>query len=275
MSRRTAAVVGLLVVAACGGPEPIVIPKTTGPATVANRIPPTQNTYFLEGEGDYLVGRFDKAITSFQRFIATATDDPRLPEAHYWLGRSCLAKGDAAAALPPLREAEKTVTGETLTAQTILALSEAHYLLADFPEAARYGMTALERHLNQVPLPDVLLKTGLACIRINERKRGEEILKRLIQAFPGTDQAELAQERLEALENDFTVQLAAFSSSEKAQEYLDKITLKGQGAHLKALHRDGKVLYSVRLGSYPTWFEADAVAKELKEKGYEKAFALP
>ena len=49
------------------------------------------------------------------------------------------------------------------------------------------------------PLATRLLKKGYALLELNERAAGVEVLRALVEKFPGTEEAKWAQARLERL----------------------------------------------------------------------------
>ena len=111
---------------------------------------------------DYLQGSCDRAILGFRAYIAGYPDTELADNALYWLGECFYRQQDYTGAIA---------------------------------EFERLG----ERYPRSDKIPSGLLKKGYALLELGNRSAGTETLRDVIRQYPGSDEANLAQQRLEQL----------------------------------------------------------------------------
>jgi len=110
-------------------------------------------------------GNYNDAIAAFRSFLAAYPNGGYSDNAQYWLG-------------------------------------EASYVNRDFDTAMREFNRVLERYPASNKVAGAMLKLGFIQHEKGQTGKAREILERLIQKFPGTTEARLAQQRLELLRRD-------------------------------------------------------------------------
>jgi tol-pal system protein YbgF len=132
-----------------GGAEPI-IPNV--PAI-------TPTSAFNLSYNDYLNGKYDLAVTGFQRFVKDFPGTSLTPNAHYWLGESYYQQKDYARAMQSFE-----------------------YVSTEFPGNEK--------------VPAALYKLGLAAAETGDLVKAKKNLKRVVEEFPTSDEAKLAKNKL-------------------------------------------------------------------------------
>lgn len=122
----------------------------------------TEQADFDAALGELREGRYPKAVTDLQRFVSVWPNSRWAGDAQYWLGESC-------------------------------------YLSRNY-EAAKEAFITLGLHYPQNPrLPDALLKLGYIYGEQGETTRARDVLQKLIQVYPSSPAASLAERRLQSL----------------------------------------------------------------------------
>jgi tol-pal system protein YbgF len=109
--------------------------------------------------GDYQRGRFDLAAQGFRAYLEQAPGGDVADTAQYYLGESLYSAKDYHG-----------------------AISEFEHLVRDFPQSPQ--------------APSALLKTGYAYYEIKDSVQGRRVLRTLVEKYPTSKEAKLAEERL-------------------------------------------------------------------------------
>jgi len=109
--------------------------------------------------GDYQRGKFDLAAQGFRSYLEQAPGGDVADTAQYYLGESLYSAKDYRG-----------------------AITEFERLVRDFPQSSQ--------------APSALLKTGYAYYEIKDGVQGRRILRTLVETYPTSKEAKLAEERL-------------------------------------------------------------------------------
>jgi tol-pal system protein YbgF len=109
--------------------------------------------------GDYQRGRFDLAAQGFRTYLEQAPGGDVAVTAQYYLGESLYSAKDYRG-----------------------AITEFERLVRDFPQSPQ--------------APSALLKTGYAYYEIKDGVQGRRVLRTLVEKYPTSKEAKLAEERL-------------------------------------------------------------------------------
>ena len=137
------------------------------PAQPAASAPPpaavsTERTEFDAALGELREGRYPEAVAAWRRFLNAHPNSGLAGDAQYWLG-------------------------------------EAYYLSRDY-NAAKEAFIALGlNHPQSARLPDALLKLGYIYGEQGDAARARDVLQKLVQVYPNTQAASLAERRLQSL----------------------------------------------------------------------------
>ena len=119
----------------------------------------TPTSAFNLSYNDYLNGKYDLAVSGFQRFVKDFPGTSLTPNAHYWLGESYYQQKDYARAMQSFE-----------------------YVSTEFPGNEK--------------VPAALYKLGLAAAETGDLVKSKKNLKRVLEEFPTSDEAKLAKSKL-------------------------------------------------------------------------------
>lgn len=152
-------------------PPPAVKPpeearSQPAPTQPAASMPPVaagaERAEFDAALGELREGRYSEAISAWRRFLNAHPHGDLAGDAQYWLG-------------------------------------EAYYLSRDY-NAAKEAFIALGlNHPQSARLPDALLKLGYIYGEQGDAARARDVLQKLVQVYPDTQAASLAERRLQSL----------------------------------------------------------------------------
>jgi tol-pal system protein YbgF len=133
-----------------------------GGATEAPVTPGDPQTLYQTAYNDYLRGSYDVAILGFRQYLEAFPDTELADNATYWIGESYFSQG-----------------------QYRQAIQEFDNIVATYSRSDKVA--------------SALLKKGYAYLELGDTPRGQAQLRNVIAEFPGTDEANLAQQRLEEI----------------------------------------------------------------------------
>lgn len=122
----------------------------------------TEKADFDAALTEWREGRYVEAISAWRHFLSSYPNSKLAGDAQYWLG-------------------------------------EAYYISRDY-NAAKEAFINLGLHDSQsARLPDALLKLGYIYGELGDAERAREVLQKLVQVYPNTQAASLAERRLQSL----------------------------------------------------------------------------
>lgn len=130
--------------------------------SVSNVAPASPMTLYQEGIDLYRQGNFSDARAKFETFLATKPDESYIDNALYWIG--------------------ECFYGEGL-----------------YHEAAGYFHRIVQEYPKANKVPDALLKVSLTYQKLGKLDSAREMLRYLMEAFPGTEAARTGKEKYESM----------------------------------------------------------------------------
>ena len=131
--------------------------KPAEPVTTSPGITPT--SAFNLAYNDYLNGKYELAVSGFQRFAKDFPGSSLTPNAQYWLG-------------------------------------ESYYNLKDYGRAIQTFESMLAEYPGNEKAPAALYKLGLATAETGDLVKSKRSLKRVLEEFPTSDESKLAKNKL-------------------------------------------------------------------------------
>lgn len=149
-------------VSAAPPPAPVTAPAPPPAPPARPAVGGSEQADFDAAVGELREGRYPQAMTDLQRFLSSYPNSNRAGDAQYWLG-------------------------------------EASYLSRNY-DAAKEAFINLGLHYpKSTRLPDALLKLGYIYGEQGDTARAREVLQKLVQVYPDTQAAKLAERRLQSL----------------------------------------------------------------------------
>ena len=140
--------------------KPARLPDSPKPGLVMPGTPAiTPTSAFNLAYNDYLDGRFELAVTGFQRFLKDFPTASLVPSAHYWLG-------------------------------------ESYYSLRDYVHAMQAFERVVDEYPRSEKVAPALFKLGMAAAEAGDTQRARALLKRVIEEYSHSDEAKLAKIKL-------------------------------------------------------------------------------
>ena len=139
------------------------VAKPSGPLDPPSIVPGvpsiTPTSAFNLAYNDYLNGKFDLAVSGFQRFIKDFPSTSLTPNAHYWLG-------------------------------------ESYYGQKDYIRAMQSFEHVVNEYAGNEKVPAALFKLGLSAAETGDTAKSRKYLKRVIEEYSTTDEAKLAKAKM-------------------------------------------------------------------------------
>jgi tol-pal system protein YbgF len=108
---------------------------------------------------DYLNGRYELAVSGFQRFLRDFPSTSLAPNAHYWIGKS-------------------------------------YFGLKDYGHAAQAFQRVITDYPRSEKVPPALFELGLTAMESADTASARKYFKRVIEEFSTSDEAKLAKNKL-------------------------------------------------------------------------------
>lgn len=139
----------------------------TGPATASTAVadPAQESATYQQAFTLLKEARYEKAITAFQGYLTRYPAGTNADSAQYWLG-------------------------------------EAYYVTRQFKEALQIFQTLVDKSPASPKRPDAMLKTGFVHYEMGKWDMARKSLTDVIQTFPNTPVAQLADNRLQRMKKE-------------------------------------------------------------------------
>jgi outer membrane assembly lipoprotein YfiO len=164
-------------VAACGGGRPAANPTVSpSPGSRPNETasPAMIDSLWSKAEGAVRHGKWGDAEKLIERvLLELPPGDPRIPQAHYWLGEAYFARGRQLEAAREFRKASDETPNHPVAPEALLRVGDVYADLWRRPELdPTYGQTALATYqelLNRYPASSAAKRAQLRIAELNER----------------------------------------------------------------------------------------------------------
>jgi tol-pal system protein YbgF len=137
-------------------------PPTSEPGAPATPAPSDPQAMYQAAYSDYLKKNYDIAIMGFQQYLKEFPDTDLADNAAYWIGECLFSQGKYAP-----------------------AIEEFDNVLTRFPRSDK--------------IASAMLKKAYATLEIGQKSKGVAQLQRVIKDYPSSDEANLARQRLRAV----------------------------------------------------------------------------
>jgi outer membrane protein assembly factor BamD len=164
-------------VAACGGGRPAANPTVApSPSSRPNESasPAMIDSLWIKAEAAVRHGKWGDAEKLIERvLLELPPGDPRIPQAHYWLGEAYYARGRHLEAAREFRKASDETPNHPIAPEALLRVADVYADLWRRPELdPTYGQTALATYqelLNRYPGSSAAKRAQLRIADLNER----------------------------------------------------------------------------------------------------------
>lgn len=217
---------------------------------------------FVFAENAFLTGDFEAATTRYKAFMAMRVNDERLPIARRRLGLAHYQLKQFDKALEQL----SALGDAAQTSATLFAVGDIHFANREWGDAR----TWLDRFVvaaGDAPPDEALLKSGIACMRLNEHETALRRFDAIIER--GSDDPQYVQALFERGQA-----LVALERFEEAADALQRV-LKQEGAdRFAAASREHLAAIGLRLGLPELAAETYSALAKSQENKRDRASAL-
>jgi len=161
--------------AACGGGRPAATPAVSPlSASRSSATPAMIDSLWGKAETAVRHGKWGEVEKLIERvMLELPPGDPRIPQAHYWLGEAYFARGRQLEAAREFRKASDETPNHPLAPEALLRVGDVYADLWRRPELdPTYGQTALATYqelLNRYPGSNAAKRAQLRIAELNER----------------------------------------------------------------------------------------------------------
>ena len=217
---------------------------------------------------------YEQARELAAKFLKTSTDTRESAQAQYYLGLSQLRLGkcvDARAAFQTVMSTTSLPAGQAgspdLYDRAALGMIEALYNPGFYTDALKEAERLLKRSPHSSFLSLIYLKIARTHLKLTHWQQAREYLQKIINDFPQSMEAPIAQNLLEEKEF-FTVQVGSFLDDNKAIQLVEDLKAKGQYVYMVETTSQGKKFYRVRVGQMTSLSDAQTLEAKLVQSGY-------
>jgi TolA-binding protein len=149
-------------------PTPAPTPSPSGGSKSSNE--PGAEESYKAAYSDFTKGNYTLAIAEFREFVRQNPDSPRVDSAQYWIGESYFSIGRAAAAAGQSERSREALER---------SVQEFRKVFVNYPGGRQ--------------VPTALYKEALALVELKQMKVAQARLQYLVDNFPQSEEAPLAQ----------------------------------------------------------------------------------
>lgn len=228
-------------------------------------LPAAQKDALVQASQLYERGDLAGATSRLDRIIGEYPKAIEIAEAHYLRGLCRSRAGQLPAAGGDFETAIARSQREDLTRSAQASLASVAYRQADWARAADYYDQALKTMPDEPPTDEIALAAGMAMQRAGRWRDAALQFGRVLRAFKNRPVAAAAA-RLAAWPNEyFTIQLAVYSTADAGAQAVQPFKTRGLDASVQSMHREGRILWVVTTGRYPTYNEALAALNRIRQ----------
>ena len=235
---------------------------------------PAEREMLVQANQQYSRGDVNGATGRLNRLIKDYGQAGEVGEAYYLRGLCQVKAGQPEAARKDFEAALSKSRRDDLAARAQASLGTLAYERGQWTEAADRFAKALPGLPNQPPKDEVLFSAALSNQRAGNWKKATTYLAELLRNFHDRPIATEAR-RLAAWRHDFyAIQLAAYQSSDNAQDAVKSWRRKGLDPDLENVPRGGAAIWVIKVGRYRTYAEASTALAGVR-KLEPKAIIVP
>jgi tetratricopeptide (TPR) repeat protein len=237
-------------------------------------LPPAQKQELIRASELYTQGRYHSAAAILDKLIDQHDQAPEIAEAHYLRGL-CQLKGRIPQySADDFKQAIRKSQRKDLTARSNASLAALAYKEGEWKQASDLYAEALPGLPDRPPKNKILFSAGLCLQRIGKWKEARSRFNELLHKFGSGPLAEDARRMVSWDHPYYAIQVAAFSNANGASRMVQNLRQEGLDATQEYLPRNGRSLWIVMAGHYPTYKDAVLGLKHVK-RSYPDAFIIP
>lgn len=227
-----------------------------------------------QAESAVAAGQYERAEQLVEPVIRSHGKDAKAAPAYYVRAQCRIRGGQRDAAEQDLSRVLALSKNAELRASAEAQLGNIAFDQDDYRRAAAHYEKALA-HLPQRPPTDrVLLQYGTALQRSGQFDDGRRVFSRMLEHYPSSPHAGVAQTRQAWPENYFAIQCGAFGQQSSAQSLASALRARGLQAGVFGEARGGGRVFLVRVGRFANYADAARLLERTRAVARD-AFVVP
>lgn len=219
-------------------------------------LPAGERRMLAEAAQMYARGQTGPAIARLDRLIRDYGQTPEIAEAHYLRGICRSQTGQLQPAAMDFIAAVSKSQRRDLTARAKASLASIHYRWGNWSRSADLYEEAV-RDLDDRPPKDVILfYAGMAAQRAGRWRDAAVYFSRVVSGFGSRPIAQEARQKLSWPYEYYSVQIGAYSDTDKAELAIKSFALKGLDAWQELRQGPGAARWVVLTGRHATYGDA-------------------
>jgi len=214
----------------------------------------------------FQAGQYAQAVDGFTRYLRSCPTTPTRGEVYYYRGQALVHLNRQREARADFERAIGAEAPEPIRSFARAAIGNLYYEEGNDAKALEAYAPLFRSPRAEVPMDQVLLRTGVSLQRLGKWATADKYLQRLVETHPDTQAAAEARRRLHA--TGFSVQTGAFASADAAQQEAARVRAAGFTPRIETVRRGRQTLCTVQVGKVRTWAEAEGLAQRLRLGGF-------
>ena len=237
-------------------------------------LPPAQRQELVRASELYTQGHYHSAAAKLNKLIEEHGQAHEIAEAHYLRGL-CQLKGRMPQhSADDFKQAICKSRRKDLTARSRASLAALAFKAGKWEQAGDLYAQALPDLPDEAPKNKILFSAGLCLQRIGRWKEARQKFNELLHKFGNGPLADDARRMVSWDHPYYAVQVAAFAGTDSASRVVRDLRQEGLDATQEYLPRNGRSLWIVMAGRYPTYKDAVLGLKHVN-RSHPDAFIIP
>jgi outer membrane protein assembly factor BamD (BamD/ComL family) len=234
------------------------------------QLSPEAQKLLAAGKLAYKNGDDVNAVRNMELFLKDNVRSKQADEAFYCRGLAKYRMGNLAGAKADLQEALDRAGSKPVKIASILALGDLAYDTNDTTVSEKMYQDVLkEIDRDKKPADQASYRLGCTLQRQGRWTEADSYFDRVMFLFDGTELARRSAQHVRC--RAWTIQAGAYGEASRADAVVGDLTSKKLPAERRMYLRDGKPIFLVSVGRYPTFKQAEADLPKVKHY-YADAF---
>jgi len=243
-------------------PFVVTIPLVAG----CVELPAPAKEQLAQAEKDYRGQNYREASNKLEDILRKYPEYKQSAEAYYLRSQVRVAQNNKLGASTDVKKCLSLSMNPDLTARAHATAGQLAFETGDFPDAAQHLEAALRKIPEKPPADLVRFRLAVCLARIGEWRKARPQFAAVYQRYPDSAVAAQAKALFEWPWDYFVIQCGAFRDQAQANRLAQKLTAAGLSARVESRPRLGEGLYTVCVGIYPKFEQAQEALRSVKGK---------
>lgn len=216
----------------------------------------------------FLGERYQQAVTLCRELINSLPRSRYADDGLYIMGLAYLKEEEFVLARRSFESILSQYPDSDLRDDAEIGLADSYYLEEDIDKATALLREIPTRYPESASLCRVYFKLGECYQKKGIWGQARYYFQKVQADYPLSFEASRVAEILKEGKLCFTVQVGSFVDKDNAREVCDRLQRRGYTTHISEVRRGGRLFYRVRVGEFDTKVEAEYMAKDLRKEGF-------